>query len=333
MPAWNFDSTDIDEIAVFDFDQTITRHHTFHPKARAQLKPAANIKTGILDYFKFTDKRLSAIATYHDDPEYVKRYIEYALEKPLTLAESFDFEHTKLSVYMADGLTHPIVISSLQPINFDTHLGAVMPEGKNTQILNILSYLKVFHGLNYSNTHLEFYDDTYENIFAATNPSSKVNLLDKVSHISTHYVIRNAPDFRLGTPRDVHAEVKVNPHSSDNLKLLAKEALDEYLNYTNRFWSKISIFHRHGPEGQKRALDFFDKLFTQKEEDTAGFLLNFLENNNKNGNTYPHSFRTLLLKTMSKQGLHWENESDFINNLTELKTSLSLPPMTAVATA
>ncbi|KTD51784.1 hypothetical protein Lqui_0628 [Legionella quinlivanii] len=333
MPAWNFDSTDISEIAVFDFDQTITRHHTFNPIARKQFTPATNIKTGVMDYFKFTDKRLSAIATYHDDPEYVKSYIEYALEKPLTLAESFDFEHTRLSVYMAEGLPHPIVISSLQPTDFDTHLGAVMPEGKNTQILNILSYLKVFHGLNYSNTHLEFYDDTYENIFAATHPSSKVNLLDKVSHISTHYVIRNAPDFTLGIPKDVHAEVKVSPYSSDSLKACTRQALDEYLNYSNRFWSKISIFHRHGPEGQKRAIDFFDKLFTQKEENTAGFLLDFLENNNKNGNTYPHSFRTLLLKTMSKEGLHWKNESDFINNLTELKTSLYQPPMAAVATA
>ncbi|HHF7368379.1 TPA: hypothetical protein ACPSKY_003536 [Legionella bozemanae] len=66
----------------------------------------------------------------------------------------------------------------------------------------------------------------------------------------------------------------------------------------------FSLFHRHGASGRTRASKF-DEQFSLVEdlEQAKNMLVNFLEDS-KNGNTHPHSFRTMLL-----QGLLAANES------------------------
>ncbi|KTD72666.1 hypothetical protein [Legionella tucsonensis] len=66
----------------------------------------------------------------------------------------------------------------------------------------------------------------------------------------------------------------------------------------------FSLFHRHGESGRIRA-SMFDEQFSLVEdlEQAKNMLMDFLEDS-KNGNTHPHSFRTMLL-----QGLLAANES------------------------
>ncbi|WED41929.1 hypothetical protein [Legionella cardiaca] len=60
----------------------------------------------------------------------------------------------------------------------------------------------------------------------------------------------------------------------------------------------FSFFHRHGSTGVNRAQDFVDslaKIVDPIQQQQA--IVNYLSNS-KNGNTHPHSFRTMLLATL-----------------------------------
>lgn len=90
--------------------------------------------------------------------------------------------------------------------------------------------------------------------------------------------------------------------SDDNKKLAhlrsaVSNATIAYTGYSNSIW--FSLFHRHGNSGRVRAETFNTRFLEIKNySDAKKELITFLHNNNDNGNTHPHSFRTMLLHEM-----------------------------------
>ncbi|WP_058465384.1 hypothetical protein [Legionella cincinnatiensis] len=173
-------------IRVFDFDQTITKHHTF--QTPSLFHSDNNIKIGIDEFFLHDKENVSAIATYHDNQEYVKSYIEKILNKKLTLQNTIDYENDRLSVYTVDKETIPLLISTVQPENYNSSVEILTSEGKNTQIRHILDYLKKNHSINYQNHEIHFYDDSEFNITAAEK------LTDMISKIKCHLIDKYKPN-------------------------------------------------------------------------------------------------------------------------------------------
>lgn len=71
----------------------------------------------------------------------------------------------------------------------------------------------------------------------------------------------------------------------------------DYVNYSNNIW--FSLFHRHGNTGRVRAQSFLTRFLEIEDYDEAKkCLIEYLSNENNNGNTHPHSYRTMLLQEM-----------------------------------
>ena len=80
------------------------------------------------------------------------------------------------------------------------------------------------------------------------------------------------------------------------LKHQVANSTKEYCSYSNSVW--FSFFHRHGETGRKRAKSFEDKLAACIDyNDAKKMVVDFLKDK-KNGNTHPHSFRTMLLQEL-----------------------------------
>jgi hypothetical protein len=175
-------------IRIFDFDQTISFHHTFHnPNAYSADN---NIKSGVEKLFLHDDNNIAAIATYHNDPTYVKVYVEKLLGKTLTLNTVEDGEHHKVSVYDVKGETTPLIISTLQPKNFGQHVAYMRQTGKNVQIMAVLNYLAKSR-VDYKASTIQFYDDSSNNFRHAPQLNGKVNTIE------SYHVLANAQKFEI----------------------------------------------------------------------------------------------------------------------------------------
>lgn len=77
-------------------------------------------------------------------------------------------------------------------------------------------------------------------------------------------------------------------------------AVIEYCRYSHLIL--FSFFHRHGETGRLRASNF-NTIFSKESDDKNAIhlLLAFLKDD-KNGNTHPHSFRTMLLQELLTEG-------------------------------
>ncbi|WP_131795798.1 hypothetical protein [Fluoribacter gormanii] len=76
------------------------------------------------------------------------------------------------------------------------------------------------------------------------------------------------------------------------LKIKVKNAVESYCDHSEAIC--FSIFHRHGVSGRLRARKFKKSIFeVQNYTEACEMIIQFLKDN-KNGNTYPHSFRTML---------------------------------------
>jgi hypothetical protein len=181
-------------IRIFDFDQTISIHHTFHNREHS---PEDNIKSGVEKLFLHDDNNIAAIATYHNDPNYVKVYVEKLLGKTLTFKTVEDGKHHKVSVYEVQGEDTPLIISTLQPTNFNKHLGAMRPTGKNVQIMAVLEYLAK-GGVDYKASTIQFYDDSENNFKQASKLNGEVNNIE--SYLVEHDKENGTTEkFNIGT--------------------------------------------------------------------------------------------------------------------------------------
>lgn len=171
------------KIRIFDFDWTITRYHTFNNAHL--LHPETNTKDGINALFLHDAVNIAAIASYHTDPDYIKRYVEFILGATLTLKERLDVhEDHVLSVYTIESLHLPVVISTIKPDDFNARITRLRETGKNTQISHVLAYLNTAAQLS-EQVDVEFYDDDENNVRKAltmANPFSlTVCLIDRLN--------------------------------------------------------------------------------------------------------------------------------------------------------
>ncbi len=100
-----------------------------------------------------------------------------------------------------------------------------------------------------------------------------------------------------------------------SLKAQVANAVKEYCNYSNSIW--FSFFHRHGETGRNRAKSFGDKLSACMDyNDAKKIVIDFLKDR-KNGNTHPHSFRTMLLQELLTKNKSAPDLKYLSNNFSE----------------
>lgn len=154
------------KFGLFDFDRTVTKAHTFkNPEA---YRPATNTKAEVSNYLQIGDDSMSAIVTYHDQPEYVLSYIRAMYpDKEFTFLEAFVVEeHCQLTVYSVGGCALPFMIASIPAgEDFELHLTELTGIGKNLHIKAVMDYLKSQHGLKVDQLEeFYFYDDDGSNV-------------------------------------------------------------------------------------------------------------------------------------------------------------------------
>lgn len=79
----------------------------------------------------------------------------------------------------------------------------------------------------------------------------------------------------------------------DMLQRVVGDAVIRYCAYSYDIW--FSLFHRHGETGRQRARNFLKEMNEMSDFETAKKALIDYLGDGKNGNTHPHSFRTMLL--------------------------------------
>ena len=88
-----------------------------------------------------------------------------------------------------------------------------------------------------------------------------------------------------------------------------------YVEYSESIW--FSLFHRHGNTGRVRARTFHERfLDIENSTDAKKSLIRFLANDN-NGNTHPHSFRTMLLQELQKSPRTLQYTSEHFDDMLE----------------
>lgn len=117
--------------------------------------------------------------------------------------------------------------------------------------------------------------------------------------------------FRLGTDETAGKEFEVkmieeretivsrHPDADELflLKAQVRRATKSYIEYSDKTW--FSLFHRHGKTGRVRAEQFAELIEGIDNYDEAKRTLAEFLGDSKNGNTHPHSYRTMLLNQLS----------------------------------
>lgn len=80
-----------------------------------------------------------------------------------------------------------------------------------------------------------------------------------------------------------------------HLQRLVGQANDSYQAHSMKLRTKLSIFHRHGAAGRKRAAEFTEMFRKITDPNEAFSTLHAYLSDRSNGNRHPHSFKTMLL--------------------------------------
>ena len=179
---------------IFDFDQTITRKHTFGMAGDYQTggdNADTNKKEGIEELLLHNDsEHLSAIATYHNNPAFIAGFVAKILGQELTLIEKISFDDpstdlngTAIDIYSVNGTTTPFLISYInKPMNEHSFTYSTLhTQGKNSQI-RALRDIFLQKGQLEENSVVDFYDDDNNNYDRANElnlPYLSCNLVDK----------------------------------------------------------------------------------------------------------------------------------------------------------
>ncbi|MCC5792549.1 MAG: hypothetical protein JJT82_08095 [Legionellaceae bacterium] len=178
-------------LRIFDFDQTITIKHTFKNR---HLTPENNLKANIDEVFKHSTDEIAAIATYHDDPEYILNYVAKILQvERATISltgKPLRYQHANLHAYCIPGQDKPLLISALPKDDYNKHQKALNEMGKNTQIAHILLYLTEHYAIQPQDIRLQFYDDSLKNCQKATY------FTPIVADLERYFVPDSQPTFR-----------------------------------------------------------------------------------------------------------------------------------------
>lgn len=170
-------------ITIFDFDQTLTKEHSFrsfcveqfsHPRGAHYGKDPYQVgktmgpslvKTGIDKVVKHDGENISAIATYHNNPAFVAGVISSLLGKDLRLKGCVAdpaMTATAIAQYEIEGIEAVFCVSFIQHQQDDYQVAKGMLEsngGKNIQIIQLQVTLAIPRG-----TPITFYDDDPVNV-------------------------------------------------------------------------------------------------------------------------------------------------------------------------
>lgn len=175
------------EIAIWDFDLTLTCHHTFETKKLCfPYRDLADKESYRLNGFnekmhKFKaglpidPMQLMNVATFHNNPEYVLGLIcQYFGIKPIVLSSSKPRQSGSFAVaqYQIEGMTLPITIAYMPfcGMEYQQRLKMTRFSHKDEQLDLLISVLSDT-GLANQQTRYKFYDDTEANIRSAAERS------------------------------------------------------------------------------------------------------------------------------------------------------------------
>ncbi len=170
----------IQKITVLDWDSTVSIEHTFlqhhfhAPRCMHDADSDKNIKEGLK--LRHSAQHPLAIATYHDNLEYIEAQLKAAYLKS-NPEDTFELKRFK-KAYTADsrhfhyqyftviinGITciKPIIIAYLPTDDFDAHRKYLMEHGNKNMMIEAIRA-----ALDAKNTQAYFFDDTKENCESA----------------------------------------------------------------------------------------------------------------------------------------------------------------------
>lgn len=170
--------------SIFDFDQTISIKHTFADHALELALQAKNVdqqyeigkkesqtntKQDLELVLKHDANNLSAIATYHNNPNYVAGYIANHLKKELTLVEttySSNEPIVAIAHYKVEGIDKPFLISYL-PHQEDKFQSTMAQLGNKNKQIEFLRQTWLEKQLIQRTTVIDFYEDSETNFLGA----------------------------------------------------------------------------------------------------------------------------------------------------------------------
>ena len=237
---------------IFDFDETISIEHTF---AGHQLNKSLgtqinqyeigkqdskkNIKKGIGSIFKHGDMNLTAIATFHNNPDYIAGYVATLLNKELRLVKTV-FSPTApiiaINHYTVEGIDKPFLLSYL-PHNNANEFSKTKAELKNkNKQIEFIRQTWFEEQLITRTTSIDLYEDDPKN-YKAANQLHYVNGFqveaaeepedqkDKVAKAKAENISKN---FTLIASYKAESKNKIEPTQSASferkLTLIRKKA-------------------------------------------------------------------------------------------------------------
>lgn len=234
---------------IFDFDLTISVEHTFNSNKienandqnQYQLgKQHAknNTKKGIDHVFKHDDHlNTSAIATYHNNPQYIAGYVAHILDRELILdniIESSTTPKTSINKYKIQGMDKPFFISYIpdQHSAFQDKINNL--QNKNKQ-LTALRHVLLNEKIIQETSVIHFYDDTEKNYIGAR----ELDFIMSYSVTNSSYFDCNL-EYKSNittTPKYNYTQQKILPN--EMLAYIQKEIIQEALDacecYKNQY--------------------------------------------------------------------------------------------------
>jgi len=203
-------------IYIFDFDLTVTKKHSFRTKRIEMPEPpetwyvagknAANegaVRLGIGEFLKHDAENLSAIATFHNNPDYVAGHIAHILGKELVLSETLLSNGTPkvaINVYAVEG-SRPFLISHLPYEGQEFNVNTKALGNKNSQI-EFLRATWIRMGLAQESNVINFYDDSGENFQAAV----------ELGYVSGNLVNKESESFAISMSFEAKGQKDVPSH-------------------------------------------------------------------------------------------------------------------------
>jgi hypothetical protein len=188
----------VDYYRILDFDQTITKEHTFQDASITEenkhleddffgqgvrAAAAGNVKDALPEVLlQMNSKHAFGIATYHNNPDYIAGYMQHVLGKKVTLSwMSADRENpVAVHAYRIEGSTQTLLIAHIaKTVNRSDDLPARFNnyDGKNAHI-SALQRFAAEEKLVDENTFYDFFDDSEQNVKKAR----KLQDIDLCSH-------------------------------------------------------------------------------------------------------------------------------------------------------
>lgn len=160
------------------------------------------LKESIEKFIMQDETHLSAIATFHNDPNFVAGCMAQLFGKELVFKErilSETMPSVAINVYEIDGLEKPFIISYLPHFGNAFDKAIVDLGNKNTQIRHIRNFW-LERGLIKTHCPINFYDDSHTNFLATRGLDFKIN---------SHQVAGQSERFLISQSRTNYQEEEV----------------------------------------------------------------------------------------------------------------------------